>query len=79
MEDREGDFILFDSDSVLTKVDGLGDLGIAQNPNLMNVTHTRARRGMLLLFHEAITSGALVENWKDKKDTTGRGDPEVSL
>ena len=75
MEGREGDFTLFDS--VLTKVDGLGDLGIAQNPNLINVTHTRARRRMLILSHEAITSDALVENWKDKKDTTGYGAPEV--
>lgn len=76
MQGREADFINFDS--LLSIVQGLADLGLAQDSKLMNVVHTRARRGLLTLFRQQITTGTLVEKWKSKKDKTGRGFMEVS-
>ena len=75
MQEREADFIIFDS--VLSVANKLGDLGLAQDPKLMNVVHTRGRRGMVTLHHENVTVGTISETWKSKKDKTGRGVFEV--
>lgn len=64
-------FIIFDS--VISTANGLGDLSLAQDENLMNVVHTRARRGMMTLYHQDITTGTIAETWKEQKDKTGRG------
>ena len=77
MPGRQASFIIFDPS--LTQVDSLGDLGLAQDANLMNVVHTRGRRGQMTLFKREITTGAIAENWKTRKDKTGRGIYEVSF
>ena len=75
MQGREADFIIFDPVPSVANV--LGDLGLAQDPKLMNVVHTRGLRGMATLYHEDVTAGTISETWKSKKDKTGRGVFEV--
>ncbi|KAK4697256.1 hypothetical protein P7C71_g786, partial [Lecanoromycetidae sp. Uapishka_2] len=76
MQGRETDFMIYDS--VLSYVNGFGDLGIQQDKKLMNVVYTRPRYGSLTLYNGTILEGALVNEWKEKKDKSGRGIAEAN-
>lgn len=71
MQGREADVIIYDS--VLSSVESIAELGIQRDEGLMNVAHTRARRGFVGICSDQITRGTLSDKWPAKKDLEGRG------
>ncbi|KAG8534222.1 uncharacterized protein KY384_001066 [Bacidia gigantensis] len=71
IQGKEADVVLFDT--VIDSADTMGQLGLAQGEELMNVVATRARSCAMILFNSKIMTGELLTKWREQKAITERG------